>query len=97
MGEVMEKVYFESFEVREDTILARDKVKAWGFLNTGNAPVSVGAYTIPQFADPQDVTRLQQNIIWFPVAENERDATVYRINFIGAGTRRLIVFVKVFA
>jgi len=92
----LDKVYFESFEVREDTILARDRVKQWGFLNTGNTAVNVSAFTIPPFADPQDVTRLQQNIIWLPVDPSERDATVYRINFIGAGTRRLIVFVKLF-
>lgn len=72
-----ELVFFRFDMVKETKVIDITKCKAVGFLNIGPNPCFLNRLMPIPTQNPNN----SYNVVWFPILENERDATRYEIFF----------------
>jgi hypothetical protein len=77
MEEFFKTVFFRMDAIRKTKVLDTQKCLAVGFLNVG----ATQAFLNRILPIPKNNANITDNIMWFPVNQNEKDATRYEILF----------------
>jgi hypothetical protein len=77
----LQKIYFRFETITKEEVLETQNCIAIGFLNIGNNPCRVNGL----FPVPTPNGNLTNNMVFFPINSGERDATRYKITFLGVG------------